>query len=63
MVTDRLHNMGLLGINVVVSCCLLIHPELWSNMNNYVQQLVAGCFLLEKGSFSMFELVACLPNK
>jgi len=29
------------GINVVVQCRLLIHPELRSSMNNYVQKFVA----------------------
>ena len=37
------------GTDVVVSFCLLIHPEFRSSMNNNVQKLVAGSFFLERG--------------
>ena len=37
------------GTDVVVSFCLLIHPEFRSSMNNNVQKLVAVFFLLERG--------------
>ena len=36
------------GTDVVVSFCLLIHPELRSSMNNNVQKLVAVFFLVGK---------------
>ena len=36
------------GTDVVVSFCLLIHPELRSSMNNNVQKLFAGSFFFWK---------------